>query len=80
MFHPLADSPKNLKDSELDSKINELSKKYFIAVNLGQQQAANQMAIILEMYKEEQIRRQSAATDKLIKKQNKDLDDLINVD
>ena len=80
MFHPLADSPKNLKDSELDSKINELSKKYFIAVNLGQHQAANQMATILEMYKEEQIRRQSAATDKLIKKQNKDLDDLINVD
>lgn len=80
MFHPLADSPKNLKDSELESKINELNKKYFIASNLGQREAASQMAMILEMYREEQIRRQSAATDKLVKKQNKDLDDLINVD
>ena len=79
MYHPLVDNPKTLKDSELDSKIADLSKKYFIASNLGQREAASQMSIILEMYKEEQIRRQSLATDKLMKKQNKDLDDLINV-
>jgi hypothetical protein len=80
MFHPLAESPKNLKDSDLESKITELSKKYFIASKMGQGAVASQIVSILEMYREEQIRRQYESTDKLIKKQNKDLDDLINVD
>jgi hypothetical protein len=80
MFHPLLTSPKELKDADLDSKIMELTKKYYIASNLGQGGVANQIAIALDMYREEQYSRQQKATASLIKKQNKDLDDLINVD
>jgi hypothetical protein len=80
MFHPLVSNPKDLKDVELDSKIAELNKKYFIACSMGQGAVAAQMAMIIEMYRAEQIQRQNASIDKLMKKQNKDLDGLINVD
>ena len=80
MFHPLLAEPKDLKDQELDLKISELTKKYHIACNLGQGGVANQILIALEMYKDEQRKRYFEATNNIIKKQNKDLDDLINVD
>lgn len=80
MFHPLLAEPKDLKDQELDLKISELAKKYHIACNLGQGGVANQILIALEMYKDEQRKRYFEATNNIIKKQNKDLDDLINVD
>ena len=79
MFHPLMGNPKELKDAELDNKIFELTKKYYIASNLGQGGVANQIIIALEMFREEQFRRQAEATKNLMKKENKDLDDLINV-
>lgn len=80
MFHPLIDSPRELKDADLDTKIFDLTKKYYIASNLGNGGVANQIAMALEMYREEQQRRQYEATANLMKKQNKDLDGLINVD
>jgi hypothetical protein len=79
MFHPLMGNPKELKDADLDNKIFELTKKYYIACNLGQGGVANQIVIALEMFREEQFRRQQEATKNLMKKENKDLDDLINV-
>lgn len=80
MFHPLAIPPKNLNDVDLDNKIAELSKKYHIVSSLGNIEIANQMILILDMYRNEQNSRRKAQTDKLMRKQNKDLDDLINVD
>jgi hypothetical protein len=80
MFHPLLSSPADLKDAELDEKIFDLTKKYYIASNLGQGGAANQIVLALEMYRDEQLRRQYEASQNLMKKQNKDLDGLINVD
>jgi hypothetical protein len=47
---------------------------------MGQGGVCQQIMIILEMYKEEQARRNQAAMASTMKKQNKDLDDLINVD
>lgn len=79
MFHPLLENPRNLKDSDLESKIIDLSRKYHIAANMGQGSACQQIIIALEMFKEEQSRRQREATSTLIKKQDKGLDDLINV-
>jgi hypothetical protein len=79
MFHPLLGNPQDLKDQELDAKIFDLTKKYYIASSLGQGAAANQIVIALDMYREEQQRRQYEATKNLMKKQDKDLDDLINV-
>ena len=80
MFHPLLGDPKDIKDQELELKISELGRKYHIACSLGQGGVANQILIALDMYKDEQRKRYAEATNNLIKKQNKDLDDLINVD
>ena len=79
MFHPLVPSLKKIKDSELEEKILELSKKYHIAMRLGQGAAASQIVSILDSYKDELSARQRAALEAMAKK-NKDLDDLINVD
>ena len=80
MYHPLVDDPRKIKDQDLEDKIQELSKKYYLAAKMGQGGICSQILAALEMYKEEAERRRSASMDALIKKQNKDLDDLINVD
>lgn len=79
MFHPLAEDPSKLKEKDLDEKVLDLTKKYHIALRLGHGGIANQIAIALEMYKIELHKRQQTAMQSTMKKQNKDLDDLINV-
>ena len=79
MFHPLMAPPTELKDTDLEQKILDLSKKYFIAARMGQGGVCDQLSMALSMYKEEQSRRQREATKTLVKDQDKDLDDLINV-
>jgi hypothetical protein len=79
MYHPLLDDPKNVKDQDLENKILDLGRKYHIAARSGQGGVCQQIIVILEMYKDEQRRRQIESANTLIKKQNKDLDDLINV-
>lgn len=80
MYHPLLDDARNLKDQDLENRILDLGRKYHIAARLGQGGVCQQILVALETYKEEQRRRQFEATQNLVKKQNKDLDDLINVD
>jgi hypothetical protein len=80
VFHPLLGDARELKDLELENKILELSKKYHIAARMGQGGVANQIAIALDMYKSEQYRRQIETVNNLVNKEDKDLDDLINVD
>jgi hypothetical protein len=79
MFHPLAENPRTLKDSDLENKIIDLSRKYHIAARMGQGAACHQIVVALDMYKEEQMRRQHESMQKTIKKQDSGLDDLINV-
>jgi hypothetical protein len=80
MYHPLLDSPAKLKDQDLENKILDLSRKYSIAANMGQGSVCQQIIIMLDMLKTEQSRRQQQNMSSVIKKQNKDLDDLINVE
>ena len=80
MFHPLLGNPTALKDAELESKILDLSKKYFMAARMGQGGACQQINMALDVYKEEQSRRQQESMQALMKKQNRGLDDLINLD
>jgi hypothetical protein len=80
MFHPLLDDPSLLKDQDLDAKILDLGKKYGIAARMGQGMACQQISLILDAYKAEQHRRQARAMADTMKKQNGDLDSLINVD
>jgi len=77
MFHPLQSDLKGLKDQELESKLEEITKKYYTACKLGNPQLLTQLTTFLTIYKEElnaryQKRNQSSL--------NGDLDQLINVD
>ena len=50
MFNPLLDNFDDLTDSEIENKISELSRKYFISRNPQVQQ---QIAVVLDMFKQE---------------------------
>jgi hypothetical protein len=76
-MHPLAGDLVNLKDSEIDSKISDLTKKYFMTPNPG---VRSQISALLDAYKDEQRKRQQLALKKLMdNNKDKGLDKLINV-
>lgn len=79
MYNPLLQNLDKIKDQELEAKILELTKKYYIASNMGQGGVCQQILCALQMYKDEMNKRQQAALKSSIKKQDKDFDDLINV-
>jgi hypothetical protein len=76
MIHPLAEDFDNLKDAEIESRIQDLTKKYFMTQNVAIQR---QVGMFLDMYKAELQHRRSSAWQKEYQKRNKDLDNLINV-
>ncbi len=77
MIHPLAEDLNSLKEPELETKIQDLSKKYFMAAN--NQAVQQQIILLLDMYKLElQSRRQKLWEDQY-QKRDTDLDSLINV-
>ena len=75
-MHPLAGDLSGLKDSEIENKINELTRKYFMAYNFELQ---TQVASLLETYKSEMATRKQREWEKMQESRNKDLDKLINV-
>ena len=79
MFNPLLDDLSRFKDTELDEKISDLNKKYNIALRMGNSSIAMQIAMSLEAFRSELMRRHQEASKKLLNKQNKDLDGLINI-
>ena len=78
-MHPLLPDITDLSDQELETKINELTKKYFQALRFAPG-AANQIVLILEGYKWEQQRRAIEKQKKIVEAQNSSFDDLIKVD
>ena len=80
MFNPLLPDLSTLKDDEVDNKITELMQKYFTASRFGQGGVMQQISVILEAYKSEQMTRQQNASKKLMQNRNQDLDSFINVD
>lgn len=75
-MHPLAGDMSSLKDGELESKISDLTKKYFMTSNTG---IKAQIATLLENYRNELSTRRSAEWKKMIENRDKGLDKLINV-
>lgn len=77
MFNPLMDNFNDLTDSEIENKISELSRKYFISRNPQVQQ---QIAVILDMFKQEL---QSRLAKQRLEQQQQNgengLDNLINI-
>ena len=75
-MHPLIDTLSNLKDQELESKILDLSKKYWVTRNPDVQR---QISMALETYNEELRGRRAKALEQMYQNRDKDLDKLINV-
>jgi len=75
-MHPLCDNLSALKDSELENKIQELTRKYFMTSNYEVQ---HQVTMLLDLYKQELSQRQAKMWQNQFEKRNKDLDKLINV-
>ena len=77
MFDPRIDNLDTFTDSEIENRIVELGRKYWMSRNPEVQQ---QIAIALDMYKEEASTRRAKA---LLKQQEQNgenpLDNLINV-
>lgn len=65
-----------MKDAEIELKIQELTKKYFMSHNYELQ---HQITMVLDTYKEEMAKRQRETYEKMMNSRNKDLDKLINV-
>ena len=80
MFHPLVSNLSDIKDIDLENQINQLGRKYSIAARSGNRGLCNQIVIVLEQYKDEQRNRLLDKSKKInLKNENKDLDDLINI-
>jgi hypothetical protein len=77
MFHPLEGDLTQLKDNEIEEKLFELNKKYYQAYRLGNQDLLTQVAIFVNIYKDELNRRNAI---RLNGQLDGDLDQLINVD
>lgn len=77
MFHPLEEDLSNLKDSEVEEKLRELTKKYFQAQRLGKPELLTQLSTFVTIYREEMSKRLRKNTGSQL---DGDLDQLINVD
>lgn len=75
-MHPLVPELANLKNADIEAKINDLTKKYFMTSNFSVQ---SQISSILDVYKEELETRQRAEWQNAVETRNKGLDKLINV-
>jgi hypothetical protein len=76
VINPLVDNLGSLKDSELENKIQDLSKKYWIA---NSPDIKHQISLFIDMYREELKARQAKLWQEQTQKRNKDLDNLIQV-
>lgn len=75
-MHPLVQDLGQLKDTELENKIQELSKKYFQTSNTVVQA---QIAMFLDMYRNELQIRRAKMWQEQYQKRDTDLDSLINI-
>lgn len=76
MMHPLSEDYTKLKDNEIEEKIQDLSRKYFMVQNPS---VKNQIAIFIDIYKTELQTRRAKQVEQLYQKRDKDLDKLIKV-
>jgi hypothetical protein len=79
MFNPLLPDLSELKTTELENKISELSKKYWIAARSGNGALCEQILVVLESYKYELQSKNLAANKIPTKSGETGLDDLINI-
>jgi len=76
MFHPFEQNLSDLKDNELEEKVQELTRKYYQAYRLGKPELLTQISTFVTIYKNELSKRYRERTQTEL---NGDLDQLINV-
>jgi hypothetical protein len=76
MFHPLVSDLTEFKDQEIENKLIELNKKYYVAARLGSQDLLTQLSTVITIYREELAMRHA----RKLKNADGDLGQLINVD
>jgi hypothetical protein len=75
-MHPLAQEMAGVKDAELEGKLNDLTKKYFLTQNTG---VKHQISLMIDTYKDELASRRMAEYNKMMNNRDKGLDKLINI-
>ncbi len=75
-MHPLAEDYSKLKDAEIESRLQDLSKKYFQTTNSA---LKHQISIFIDIYRTELSARRAKAIEQQYQKRDKDLDKLIKV-
>jgi type VI protein secretion system component VasA len=80
MFHPLEGDLSKLKDSEVESKLQELTRKYYQASRFGSQELLTQLSTFVTIYRDEMRKRQAKSLSMNNNVTNEDLGQLINVD
>lgn len=76
MIHPLAEDFGQLKDTEIENRLQDLSKKYWMTNN---PQVRQQMSILIGLYREELSVRRQKVLSQQYQNRDKGLDKLINV-
>lgn len=75
-MHPLVEDLSSLKDNEIESKVLDLSKKYWMSRNPDLQ---FQIKLLLDQYNEELRLRRSKLLQQQNETRNQDLDKLIKI-
>lgn len=76
-MHPLIDDISEMKISDLEIKITELSKKYFMTAN---ESLREQILLVLNSYKAEYHRKQQEILKNSLEVKNRGIDKLINIE
>lgn len=78
MFNPLVDNFNQLSDREVEDKLTELGRKYWMTRN---PEVQSQIAVLMDMYKLELTSRRAIQQQKIKDQDNGDnsLDNLINI-
>ena len=75
-MHPLAEDYSALKDTEIEERLQSLSKKYFQATNPA---VKHQITMFIDLYRAELESRRAKMWQEQYQKRDTDLDSLINV-
>lgn len=78
-MHPLAPDVTKLTDSELQEKITELGKKLFASYRMGNANLTNQVQMLYNEHLEEQQTRERKRIEELLKSNDGDFGDIIDV-
>ena len=78
-MHPFSPDFSTITDTELDNKLTELAKKINIANRSGNYNLIHQMQLLYNDYLEERAKRDQAKLQEMLKANNRDFDDIIDI-